>query len=167
MPRLEGKVAVITGGSNGLGRAIATRMAEEGATIAVLDLDAAGEKVVAKLGGSGNESRFLHCDISDEAAVQKALNDVFATFGRIDILVNNAGVEGPNQTTETYPLEDWERVFAANTRGVFLCTKHVVGHMRASGGGSIIDISSIYGILGGGGCCAGYGKKRCSGICTR
>lgn len=166
MPRLENKVAVITGGSNGLGQAIATRMAEEGASIVVLDVDPAGEKVVAKLGVSGNESRFIHCDVTQEGQIKRAMEEAHTAFGRIDILVNNAGIEGPNKTSEHYELADWERVFAVNSTGVFLCTKHAVPLMR-DGGGSIVNISSIYGIVGGGDVAAYHASKAAVRVMTK
>jgi NAD(P)-dependent dehydrogenase (short-subunit alcohol dehydrogenase family) len=145
--RLDGKVAIVTGGSNGLGTAIATRMTEEGATVAVLDLDkAAGETVAAGLAGSS----FHPCDVTSEAQVSASLEAVVGQHGRLDILVNNAGIEGVNRPTHELELAEWERVMAVNSTAVFLCTKHAIGHLRAAGAGSIINISSIYGILGGG-----------------
>ncbi|MGE3287478.1 MAG: SDR family NAD(P)-dependent oxidoreductase [Pseudonocardia sp.] len=147
MSRLSGKVAVVTGGANGLGEAIATRMTEEGATVAVLDVDkAGGDRVAAALPGAA----FHGCDVTDEDAVRTTLDAVVAQHGRLDVLVNNAGIEGVNKPTHELPLEEWNRVMAVNTTAVFLCTKHAVPHLRAAGGGSIINISSIYGILGGG-----------------
>jgi NAD(P)-dependent dehydrogenase (short-subunit alcohol dehydrogenase family) len=147
MGRLDGKVAVITGGANGLGEAIATRMAEEGALVAVLDIDkAGGERVAGALAGA----TFHACDVTSEQDVSAALAAVRAQHGRIDILVNNAGVEGVNQPTHELPLAEWERVMGVNCTAVFLCTKHAVPHLKQAGGGSVINISSIYGILGGG-----------------
>ena len=147
MGRLDGKVAVITGGANGLGEAIATRMAEEGALVAVLDIDkAGGERVAGALAGA----TFHACDVTSEQDVSAALTAVRAQHGRIDILVNNAGVEGVNQPTHELPLAEWERVMGVNCTAVFLCTKHAIPHLKQAGGGSVINISSIYGILGGG-----------------
>lgn len=166
MPRLENKVALITGGANGLGHAIAARMAEEGATIVVLDVDQAGERSVATLGASGNASRFITCDVTQEGQIKSAMQEAFDAYGRIDILVNNAGIEGPNKTSEHYELADWERVFAVNSTGVFLCTKHAVPHMRA-GGGSIVNISSIYGMVGGGDVAAYHASKAAVRVMTK
>jgi len=167
MPRLANKVTVITGGANGLGHAIATRMAEEGATIVVLDVDQAGEKTVAKLGASSNSARFIACDVTQEGQIKSAMQEAFDAFGRIDILVNNAGIEGPNKTSEHYELADWERVFAVNSTGVFLCTKHAVPLMRTSGGGAIVNISSIYGIVGGGDVAAYHASKAAVRVMTK
>jgi NAD(P)-dependent dehydrogenase (short-subunit alcohol dehydrogenase family) len=147
MGRLDGKVAVITGGANGLGEAIATRMAEEGALVAVLDIDkAGGERVAGALAGA----TFHACDVTSEQDVSAALTAVRAQHGRIDVLVNNAGVEGVNKPTHELPLAEWERVMGVNCTAVFLCTKHAIPHLKQAGGGSVINISSIYGILGGG-----------------
>ncbi len=147
MGRLEGKVAVVTGGANGLGEAIATRMTDEGARVAVLDVDASGgERVAAGLPGAS----FHVCDVRSEDAVRDAFDAVVARHGRLDVLVNNAGVEGTRRPTHELPLAEWERVMAVNTTAVFLCTKHAILHLRAAGGGSIVNISSIYGIVGGG-----------------
>ena len=147
MGRLTGKVAVVTGGSNGLGEAIAARMTEEDATVAVVDIDkAGGERVAGALTGAS----FHACDVTNEDEVRAALDAVATQHGRVDVLVNNAGIEGMNKPTDQLPLEEWNRVMAVNATAVFLCTKHAIPHLRASGGGSIINISSIYGILGGG-----------------
>jgi NAD(P)-dependent dehydrogenase (short-subunit alcohol dehydrogenase family) len=147
MGRLDGKVAVVTGGANGLGEAIATRMTEEGARVAVIDIDVAdGKRVAADL----PDASFHTCDVTDEDEVQGTLDAVVGRYGRLDVLVNNAGVEGTRRPTHEVPLPEWERVMAVNTTAVFLCTKHAIPHLRAAGGGSIVNISSIYGIVGGG-----------------
>ena len=150
MARLSGKVAVVTGGANGLGEAIATRMSEEGAAVAVLDRDEeGGERVAGKLTDAGSKVAFFACDVTREEDVSAAISSVAEQFGRVDVLVNNAGVEGVNKPTHELSLQEWEHVMAVNTTAVFLCTKHAIPHLRQAGGGSIINISSIYGILGG------------------
>jgi NAD(P)-dependent dehydrogenase (short-subunit alcohol dehydrogenase family) len=150
MYRLEGKVAVVTGGAVGIGRSCAFLMAREGASVAVLDTDErAGEMVVADILGLGMHARFWRCDVSNEADVSKAIDEVAAHYGRINILVNNAGIAGPNKPTHELTEAEWDRVQAINVKGVFFCTKHVIAHMRAAGGGSIINLSSIYGLVGG------------------
>ncbi|MGM0720971.1 MAG: SDR family NAD(P)-dependent oxidoreductase [Actinomycetota bacterium] len=150
MARLQGKVVVVTGGGNGLGEAIARRMSEEGAAVAVLDRDLRGKTVADSLPGGSERSLFRQVDVTDEAQVSEALDAVAQQFGSITTLVNNAGIEGVNKPTDQLELSDWERVMAVNATAVFLCTKHVIRHLRAAGAGSIINISSIYGILGGG-----------------
>lgn len=150
MSRLTGQVAVVTGGGNGLGEAIALRLAEEGAAVAVLDIDPRGQTVVDRLEAAGHRALFVHTDVTDEAQVRGAMEATVGRFGRLHVLVNNAGIEGANQPTDQLPLSEWERVMAVNTTAVFLCTKHAVPHLKRSGGGSVVNISSIYGIVGGG-----------------
>ena len=150
MSRLNGKVAIVTGGGNGLGEAIATRMSEEGAAIAILDRDERGREVAEKLAAGGAKAIFRAVDVTQEEQVSASFADVAQEFGRVTTLVNNAGIEGVNKPTDQLDLSDWEKVMAVNSTAVFLCTKHVIPHLRAAGAGSIINISSIYGILGGG-----------------
>ena len=149
MDRLKGKVAVVTGAASGLGRATVIRMAEEGASVAVLDVvDDDGELLANELRGRGLEASFWRCDITQESAVAKVMDDVAARYGRIDVLVNNAGVAGVNKPTHEVSEAEWDRVQAVNVKGVFLCTKHVIAQLRRAGGGSIINLSSIYGLVG-------------------
>jgi NAD(P)-dependent dehydrogenase (short-subunit alcohol dehydrogenase family) len=149
MSRLRGKVAVVTGGANGLGAAIAHRMCDEGAAVAVLDRDPRGQEIAEKLAAGGASAVFVQADVTDEGAVAAAFDSVAAQLGRLDVLVNNAGVEGTNLPTDQLPLAEWERVMGVNCTAVFLCTKHAIRHLRLAGGGSIVNISSIYGIVGG------------------
>lgn len=148
--RLEGKVAVVTGGGNGLGEAISLRMAGEGAAIVVLDIDPRGQTVVDQLEASGHQAMFLHTDVTDESQVKHAMNEAVSRFGDLHVLVNNAGIEGLNKPTDEFPLDEWERVMSVNTTAVFLCSKHAIPHLKKSGGGSVVNISSIYGLVGGG-----------------
>ncbi|MFZ5718215.1 MAG: SDR family NAD(P)-dependent oxidoreductase [Pseudomonadota bacterium] len=150
MNRLKGKVAVITGGALGLGRATAQRMAEEGAAVAILDtlMPEAGALADA-LTAKGHEACAWKLDVSREAEVAKVLGAVAARFSKIDILVNNAGVAGANKPTHEVTEAEWDWVQAINVKGVFFCTKHAIPHLRRAGGGSIINLSSIYGLVGG------------------
>jgi NAD(P)-dependent dehydrogenase (short-subunit alcohol dehydrogenase family) len=149
MNRLKGKVAAITGASLGLGRATAIRMAEEGAAVALLDvLDEAGAALAAELAGRGLIARYWRCDVTSEAEVARVLNEVAAHFGSLNVLVNNAGVAGANKPTHEITEAEWDWVQAVNVKGVFFCTKHAIPHLRAAGGGSIINLSSIYGLVG-------------------
>jgi NAD(P)-dependent dehydrogenase (short-subunit alcohol dehydrogenase family) len=149
MSRLQNKVALITGGANGLGAAIAQRMCEEGCAVLIVDLDQQGLKVAEKLQAAGHKAAFQACDVTREAQVKAAVQAAVDRFGRLDVLVNNAGIEGVNKPTDQLELSDWEAVMAVNTTAVFLCTKHAIAPMRKAGGGSIVNISSIYGIVGG------------------
>ena len=150
MNRLSGKAAAITGGGNGLGAAIAQRMADEGAAIAVLDRDPNGRAVAERIAAGGGRALFVQTDVTDEAQVSAAMRATFDAFGRLDVLVNNAGIEGENVPTDRLSLAEWNRVMAVDATAVFLCTKHVIPYLRQAGGGSVINISSIYGIVGGG-----------------
>ncbi|MDP1631701.1 MAG: glucose 1-dehydrogenase [Caulobacter sp.] len=150
MDRLKGKVAAITGAALGLGRATAIRMAEEGASVAVLDmLETEGAALAAELSARGLPARFWRCDVSSEAEVARVIDEVAAHFGRLDILVNNAGVAGVNKPTHEVTEAEWDWVQAINVKGVFFCTKHAIAHLKTAGGGSIINLSSIYGLVGG------------------
>ncbi len=149
MNRLKGKVAVITGGALGLGRATARRMAEEGAAVAVTDVLAAEAGALAdELTGLGFEACHWPLDVSKEAEVERVMDHVVQRFGRIDILVNNAGVAGVNKPTDQITEAEWDFVQGINVKGVFFCTKHAIPHLRRAGGGSIINLSSIYGLVG-------------------
>jgi len=148
MDRLKGKVAVITGGALGLGRATALRMAEEGCAVAVCDIlvDEANA-FVDELAGRGFDACCWRLDVSREADVERVLGEIAGRFGRIDILVNNAGVAGANKPTDQITEAEWDYVQAINVKGVFFGVKHAIPHLRRAGGGSIINLSSIYGLI--------------------
>lgn len=149
MNRLANKVAIITGAALGIGAATARRMGEEGASVALLDLHGAeGEALAAKLDAVGIKARFWACDVSKEADVKRVFGEVEHHFGRIDIVVNNAGVSGANKPTHEVTEAEWDFVQAINVKGVFFCTKYAVPAMKRAGGGSIINLSSIYGLVG-------------------
>jgi NAD(P)-dependent dehydrogenase (short-subunit alcohol dehydrogenase family) len=149
MARLAGKVAVVTGGSHGIGAAACELMAREGAAVAVTDvLDGEGEATAKRILSTGGTARFWHLDVSIESDVQRVFDEVAGAFGKLDVLVNNAGIAGTSKPTDEITAEEWDRVININVRGVFFCTKHAIPHLRRAGGGSIINLSSIYGIIG-------------------
>jgi len=149
MGRLDGKVAMVTGGALGIGRAACLQMAREGAKVVVTDIDDdAATDVVTEISRDGGTAAFWHLDVSSEREVREVFAKVEEGFGRLDVLVNNAGIAGVNRPTDEVSLEEWEKVIAVNVRGVFLCTREAVPRMRRAGGGSIINLSSIYGIVG-------------------
>ena len=149
MNRLSGKVAVITGAALGLGRAMALRMAEEGAKVAILDvLDEDGRAFEKDLAGRGFAVKYWHCDVSKEAEVASAFAGAAKHFGRLDVVVNNAGVSGANKPTHEITEAEWDFVQGINVKGVFFGTKHAIPLLRKAGGGSIINLSSIYGLVG-------------------
>lgn len=150
MDRVRGKTCVITGAALGIGRACAIRLGEEGARLALFDvLDAEGAALVAELTARGIEAGYWHVDVSREAEVAAAMAAAKARFGRIDVLVNNAGIAGVNKPTHEVTEAEWDRVQAVNVKGVFFCTKHAIPAMKEAGAGSIINLSSIYGLVGG------------------
>lgn len=150
MQRLKDKVVVVTGAAIGLGQAIATRMAEEGAKVALLDrLEDDARAAAGRLAGRGFECEAWGCDVSSEDAVRLAIGAAASRFGRLDVLVNNAGVSGADKPTHEITEAEWDWVQAVNVKGVFFGVKHAVPFMRQAGGGSIINLSSIYGLVGG------------------
>src|SRR5438309_1673285 len=143
--RLEGKVCVITGAGGGMGADAAVRFAEEGAQIAVADVDgAAAEKVAGEVDGLA-----VQVDVADEASVAAMYAAAADRFGGIDILYNNAGISPADDASilET-GLDAWERVQAVNTRGVYLCCKHGIPHLLERGGGSVINVASFVALVG-------------------
>jgi NAD(P)-dependent dehydrogenase (short-subunit alcohol dehydrogenase family) len=148
MNRLTGKVAIVTGASVGLGQAMAERMAQEGARVALLDiLDEPGRQLEHKLVQAGHDARYWRCDVSRESDIRTVFAQVVDHFGHLDVLVNNAGVSGPNKPTDELTEAEWDFVQAINVKGVFFGTKYAIAPMRAAGGGSIINLSSIYGLV--------------------
>ncbi|HEY8572207.1 glucose 1-dehydrogenase [Phenylobacterium sp.] len=153
--RVVGKVALVTGGASGIGRGCAERLAQEGATVVVTDLqDLKGDEALAAIAAAGGRAEYLHHDVTDEAAWVQVIGEVKARHGRLDILVNNAGVGLAGPVLEM-SLETWRRQTAVNLDGVFLGVKHAIPLMRQSGGGSIINMSSVAGLKGSPGL-AGY-----------
>ena len=148
MARLEGKVALISGGARGQGAVEAQMFAEEGAKVVIGDiLDDAGRQTEAQLRELGYECTYVHLDVTSETDWDAAVQTAVAAYGKLDILLNNAGIlirKNIEDTTET----DWDRIFAVNAKGVFLGTKAALPALRASGGGSIINISSTAGLVG-------------------
>ncbi|HKK69926.1 MAG TPA: glucose 1-dehydrogenase [Candidatus Krumholzibacteria bacterium] len=149
MPRLKDKVALVTGGALGIGRESCLALAREGAAVAVTDVKTDEiEEVAATIGDEGGTAAAWELDVSDEEQVQKVFAAVVEEFGRLDVVVNNAGIAGPNKPTHEIEPEEWDQLMAVNVRGVYLCTRAAIPHLRSAGGGSIINLSSIYGIVG-------------------
>jgi 3-oxoacyl-[acyl-carrier protein] reductase len=145
--KLEGKVALVTGGSRGLGKAIALTLAREGARVVVNYVKGAKEaaNVVEEIRSNGGEAIKIMADVSEKAQVRKMIGDVIESYGRLDILVNNAGILIPTNLMETSE-EDWDRVMAVNLKGPFLCTQEAAKHMIQRKYGKIINTSSISGL---------------------
>ena len=148
MGQVEGKVALVTGGASGIGRATALTLGREGAAVMVTDLNQAGaEAVAAEIVAAGGQAQAMGQDTTDEDRWQAVIAATESAFGRLDVLVNNAGIAiaGP---IETFSLADWRKQQAVNVDGVFLGVKHAFPAMRRAGGGSIVNISSIAGLRG-------------------
>jgi 3alpha(or 20beta)-hydroxysteroid dehydrogenase len=147
MARLDGKVALISGGARGQGAAEAETFVREGARVVFGDVrDDEGKKVEAAIRAAGGDAVYVHLDVTSEADWQNAVQTALARHGRLDVLINNAAIVIPRVPIEERTAEEWDRVMAVNAKGVFLGTKHAIPAMRRSGGGSIVNISSIAGI---------------------
>jgi NAD(P)-dependent dehydrogenase (short-subunit alcohol dehydrogenase family) len=147
MGRLDGRIAFVTGGARGIGRATARKFAAEGATVIFADLDeAAGRETAAELAAAGLPVSFFHADVTVEADVQRAIDDVVARHGTLDILVNNAGVNAYFDATAMTGVE-WDRVFGVDLKSAWLCAKYALPPMKRAGRGSIVNIASIHAVL--------------------
>jgi NAD(P)-dependent dehydrogenase (short-subunit alcohol dehydrogenase family) len=152
--RLENKVAVVTGGANGIGEAYSTGMASEGASVVVADLDERrGEQVVQRIEKSGGQAHFVRTDVSRKKDAEGMVGETVKRFGSIDVLVNNAGI------LFTAPIEEttekmWDELLAVNVKGLFFCSQAAVGEMKKKKSGKIINISSIAAIGAQAGICA-------------
>ncbi len=155
MGQVQDKVAIVSGGGSGIGRACCRALAREGARVAVTDIaEADGAAVVAEITEPGGRAIFLRHDVTEEAEWAEVISRTVEAYGRLDALVNNAGILVVGAVTE-FSLADWRRQIAVNLDGVFLGTKHAIPAMRASGGGSIVNISSLAGLQGSAGA-SGY-----------
>lgn len=151
MGRLDGKVAIISGGARGQGEVEAKLFAQEGAKVVFGDiLDEEGKQVEAAIRQAGGGATYVHLDVTQEADWQQAVATAVATYGKLDILVNNAGILRRDSIEET-TKELWDTILAVNATGVFLGTKYAIPAMRQAGGGSIVNISSISGMVALGG----------------
>ncbi|MBO3803017.1 MAG: SDR family oxidoreductase [Candidatus Brockarchaeota archaeon] len=146
---LDGKVALITGGASGIGKATALLFAREGSAIVVVDLNEKdGQAVVKKITDDGGKALFVRCDVTKAADCQLAVQQAVAQFGRLDILFNNAGIIRRASVVDTSE-EEWDRVMATNVKSVFLLSKCAIPIMAKAGGGVIINTASGWGIVGG------------------
>jgi 3(or 17)beta-hydroxysteroid dehydrogenase len=145
--RVANKVAIVTGGAHGMGEAMVRLFAREGATVVVADiLEAEGTALAADIVAGGGEALFVKLDVADEAQWEAAIAAVTDRFGRIDILVNNAGISGA--VPDRLSTEHYDRLMAVNARGTFLGVKHAIPELRKAGGGSIVNVSSVSGLVG-------------------
>ena len=149
MNELIGKVAIVTGASAGIGRAAAFALAAQGAKVVVADVDVTrGEQVASDINDKGGTAVFVRADVSDDTSVAALVAETVAQFGGLDVAFNNAGIEGtPAPTAECTP-ENWQRTLAVNLTGVWSCMRHEIPRMLERGGGSIVNMSSVAGLVG-------------------
>lgn len=146
---LKNKVALVTGGASGIGRAVALSWAREGAKVVVSDvLVAAGEETVALVRAAGGDALFVAANVGQPEDCQVLVERTVSHFGRLDVACNNAGISGPTAHTADYPLADWNHVININLSGVFYGMQHQIAAMLRTGGGSIINMASILGAVG-------------------
>lgn len=147
MGKLDGKVALISGGARGQGAAEAKTFSKEGASVVFGDVrDAEGKQVEEAIRADGGEAVYVHLDVTREDDWRQAVQEAVNRYGKLDILINNAGIVIPRVSIEERTVEEWDRVLAVNAKGVFLGTKHAIPSMRQAGGGAIVNISSVAGI---------------------
>jgi NAD(P)-dependent dehydrogenase (short-subunit alcohol dehydrogenase family) len=149
MDELKNKVAVVTGGSSGIGRAAVELFADEGAAVVIADVcDDAGRALADRLAKQGKTATYVHADVSEADDVQAMVMLAMSRYGRLDVLFNNAGTEGETGFTVDSSLENWEHVINVNLRGVFLGLKYGIEAMLRNGGGSVINNASVAGLVG-------------------
>jgi NAD(P)-dependent dehydrogenase (short-subunit alcohol dehydrogenase family) len=158
--RLKDKVAIVTGGAHGMGEAEARLFAKEGAAVVIADvLDQMGEAVAADISAGQGRARFIRTDVTSEADWKRLIAETIATYGKLDILVNNAGISG-SAVGDGLSLDGWNKLIAINQTGVFLGTSLAAQQMAKTGGGSIVNISSIMGFIGGADGHLGYSASK-------
>jgi NAD(P)-dependent dehydrogenase (short-subunit alcohol dehydrogenase family) len=160
MNAMQNRVAIVTGGGSGIGRATALALVREGARVVVADVsETDGENVVKDIKQSGGEAFFVRTDVSQSADVQALVDRTIESYSRLDYAVNNAGVGGTLALTADYSELDWNRVIGVNLTGVWLCMKHEIPRILDQGGGAIVNVSSILGWVGFANACAYTSSK--------
>ena len=146
---LRGKVALVTGGSSGIGRATALAFAGQEARVVVADVGVdGGEETVSLIRNAGGEATFVKTDVTQAVDIENLIHKTVETYGQLDCAFNNAGIAGDLSLTADCSEEHWNRVISINLRGVWLCMKHEITHMLTQGGGAIVNTASVLGLVG-------------------
>lgn len=149
MNRVLDKVIIVTGGASGIGKATCKLLAQEGAIIALFDLNADnGNQIVDDICSQGGRAKFWQVNASHEAEVEQAIHAVAKEWGRINVLVNNVGIIGDNKPTHNITESEWDKVMNVNVKSVLFCTKHTIPYFKKTGQGCIINVSSLHGLIG-------------------
>ena len=148
--RIEGKIAIVTGGASGIGEATTRLFVSEGAKVVIADIDdEKGNALEAELNHDGEVARYRQFDVTQESRWIEVVGEVMDTWGRLDVVVNNAGMSGVGRArVQETTVENWDTVFAVNSTAIMLGTKTAIPAMRKNGGGSVVNVSSIFGIVG-------------------
>ncbi len=158
--RFEGKTALVTGGSSGIGRATAIAFAREGATVVIGDVESKGSlETVHLIEESGGEAIYIDCDVSDHKSVENLVRQTVGKYGRLNCAFNNAGIGGEMATTAEYSVESWNKVIGVNLTGVWHCMKYELEQMVKQGSGAIVNNASILGVVGFANACAYTASK--------
>ena len=165
--RMAGKVTIVTGGASGIGEATCQLFARDGATVIIVDIQVdKGMALAARITGEGGKAEFLRCDMAVHAEVKAMIEHAATRHGRLDALINNAAVESTLAEVDTTE-EEYDRIMDVNVKGVFLSTKYAVPLMKKNGGGSIVNISSAYGMVGSPGFGAYHASKGAVRLLTK
>lgn len=150
MGRVDNKACIVTGGAAGIGRAAALMLAKEGAKVAVVDIDdKVGKEVILNIRAKGGTAEYWHMDVRNGEEISAVFSEIYEQFKLINVLVNNAGIHGIAKPSDEIEENEWDKIIEVDLKSVFLCTKYAIPFLKKNSNGSIINLSSIYGLVGG------------------